>query len=80
LREQIRAAILEEGPLDFRTAVLVGLLHSSSALDQVLTREEMRARQARLEEIDRAHTAGWTAPLLAGTSEAVAAGASVPPP
>ncbi len=58
LREQLRAALLESGPVDARLGALIALLHATDALDRVLTPEEVAQVGPRIEELRQGTPAG----------------------
>lgn len=58
LREQLRAALLGDGPVDQRLTVLIALLKAAHALDRVLTPEEAEKAGPRVAALCEAAAAG----------------------
>lgn len=78
LREQVRGAILGDGPVEDRLAVLIALLHGAEALDRVLTPEEVAGSKDRVKQIcDGTATSRGSGTGVAGAVEEDRAQSSV---
>ncbi len=85
LLERVREAVFGDGPVDTRTATLVGIAHSAGLLAPLLGRKALKGRNARLKTLlednvaadaTRATIQAVQAAVVAATSAATSAAAS----